>query len=607
MDQRVQKRACSGQLCTQTMQDAFANGTQLSGSMQLVTEDPVSFCASPAIEQILKSAITTFAMHPVTHVHVSLMPGVFVGDLPRTVDIWFSMVVPDSSNISDVAKWLRKSSTDLPQATKQAKSWLTTGGIDADIMITRFTLTKLVKLQIPSMPPTTNPPAVVDWQQANASRLTGVVKVVLKCQATQYAMDSIVKNASETMLGELVNAYVKMQIQGVHASTVPDQIWGKGQDNAEGQAMEQMQAALAVPVTNLTGEVDTWYSILGQQYPTSQEAIAKAKQACEALQAVNLSTVSSILGSHLVGSNDCWQDPVAVFLSCKAEDDEDCHSDVPQRVTGLLELRLKAPRVFAADVRSEQATKATIADLANVSVARVRVNLLPEKSEITIVLPPVPASLLEEDSPARDFPIANVAAEIDEVVYAWYVINAPTKPLGTADKILTRLQETEITLAELKLQNNLIKYGLDNTFITVSKITAQLEETGSGSSTEAKATTITTTGGYVHVVSTDPVAEKPFSRQNMSGPANSTDAPNSTGLPNSTANVSSEEAKVTVKEGSDIIATAARILENATVSASDAPPSQVVAVVANVESTDSAPPTLSNPGGGDEEADTLIR
>jgi len=342
------------------------------------------------------------------------------------------------------------------------------------------------------------------------------------------------------------------------------------------------------------------------------------------LQAVNLTKVSSILGSHLVGHNECWQNPVAVFLSCKAEDGDDCHSDVPQRVTGLLELRLRAPRVFAADVRSEEATKATIADLANVSVARVRVNLLPAKSEITIVLPPATASLLEEDSSpsGRDFPIINISAETDETVYAWYVINAPTKPLGTAEKILARMQETEVTLAELKLQNNLIKFGLENTFITVRKITAQLSDINGGS---REATTTTTPEEHVGAKESEPTGDSPFSGNNKSEtnstdtptsdskePPNSTDTLNSTGplyaTGPSNSTVSDGDGGLTVKAGSDIIATAARILENATVNASDAPPSQVVAIVANVAtSTDSGPPTLSNPGGGDEEADTLIR
>merc|ERR1719284_1824584 len=121
------------------------------------------------------------------------------------------------------------------------------------------------------------------------------------------------------------------------------------------------------------------------------------------------------------------------------------------------------------------------------------------------------------------------------------------------------MQETEVTLAELKLQNNLIKFGLENTFITVRQITAQLSDIKGGSTGATPCTTTTTT--EEHVATVESVTDAPFSRNtNSKDTPNSTDTPDSkepptsTGPPNST---SSGDADVKVSEGSDIVATAA--------------------------------------------------
>jgi len=586
LEEAKQERVCFGRLCDGARKDSLdpiGNGTQISGSIEIITEDPVLFAANPAIEKVIINAMTTFAMHPVKHVHVSLMPSV-AGSSSRTVEVWFSMVVPPATNLTDVVKWLKKGHADLPQATRQLKSWMTTGGESANIMITKFTVTKIAKIVIPQMPNATNKTSV-DWQMVNATRLTGVVKVVLPCEAVKFAMDGQTKSASETLIGEVVQGYTHALVKGVHASLIPDQVLKANMDSSEA-TWDKKEGALSN--ANVSGEVDVWFSVLGAQYSTRAEAVEKSKAACKALLSVDLQKISKALGSHLVGLDKCWSPPTVIFISCRAEDDnEDCHS-APKHVTGLIEMKTRAPLVFAADFRAEQAAKATIADLASVEPEKIRVNIVPEKTESTIYLPPV---LLEADAASDQVPTTN-ASDAEEKVYAWFIINAPPKPLDSAEHIVSRLLDAEASLAELKLQNNLIKYGLDNNFVTVTKITAQLHEINKSahkeSTTLRPSTQPSTTGTTTHSSSNE-----------------SSDLTLETTLAPVALNSTGGDLKAT--GGSDIIATAAKILRNGTVDSGPSPPAQVVAVVANVDPVSAGPPTLSNPGGGDEESDSLER
>lgn len=437
--------------------------TQLTGSMQLDVEDPEGFCETSGVEDILKSAIATLAMHPVENVTVSLMPGYLIGESARMVDIWYSMLVPVSVKPLDVLKWVNKSRADLAQTTKEVQQMLALGGVPTVISITRFTVTMLNQGVIKPAPKPT-PVPVVDWTQNDTLRLTGLLKVAVTCHPTQYAMDSQVKNASEATISEVIRQFTAVKLEGVKASAIPGEVFNANIDATEKALADASRS------WNTTGTVDTWFSVLGSKFPTRQEAFKQSRAACEALLKVNLSDVSSLLANHLNGTDTCWLTPNAIFLSCKAVDEEPC-PEVPQPVTGVMALTVKAPRTFAADRRAEEATQETIAALAGANPMNVRVNLLPEKSEATIVLPIVPASALLEDGSANDAMSPNVSAQ-EETVFAWFFISASSKR-ETSQQMVARLLGADISYVGLTLQHNLIKAGLD-VLVDVSNITAEV-------------------------------------------------------------------------------------------------------------------------------------
>lgn len=462
----METRPCHGSCSAQSSDFGGNDKALLTGGMQFEVQNPEDFCETAGVKDILSSAVATFAMHPVENVTIALMPGVLVGESPRTVNMWFSMRVPRSVIPRDVVQWVNKSKRDLPQTTRDIQAMLQLGGVSAVINVTRFTVTQM-RQEVITLPPKPTPPPVVDWQQNNTLRLTGLLKVGLPCHATQFAMDSQVKNASEMTLSEVIRRFTNVQLQGVRASAIPGQVMHANVDTAE-NGLADSNASSSLAKINSTGEVDTWFRVLGAQFSTRQEAIRQSKAACESLLKVSLTEISSVLASHTNGTDTCWLAPKVIFLSCRAEDEDPCPA-VPQPVTGLMELKVRAPRTFAADHRAEEAAQETIADLAGANLINVRVNILPEKSETTIVLPVVPATALLEIGSAHD--AMNVSAQ-EETVFAWFYISASAKG-ETPEKMVARLLGAEMAYVGLKLQHSLIKAGLDY-LVDVSTLTAEV-------------------------------------------------------------------------------------------------------------------------------------
>eukprot|EP00440_Ansanella_granifera_P067406 gb/GFBE01073112.1/.p1 GENE.gb/GFBE01073112.1/~~gb/GFBE01073112.1/.p1 ORF type:complete len:1141 (+),score=216.96 gb/GFBE01073112.1/:1-3423(+) len=599
-EQLHERGQCSSNDCT-PVSDLIRDGAhQVTGYMQLITEDPMTFAGNPFVEEVSRQAISEYAELPVNRVHVSMMPHIFgMPGTSREVNCWFSMLVPNTTDLKAVLNNLRRK--DLVQAGKLLRGRLHQAGIRVAVNITKLYLTSENKRPIPLLNDTV--PAILnatpnvtttteapgpDWSNPNVTRVTGVMKMIVT-QPLAFAEDAKASTASQLVLGEIAG----IADAGVHVSLIPDQVYNYAQyegnlkfggpmpENLEAMMLQMGAEAPSYPsdsIKNVSGGVDAWFSLVGKVQKDRQTAIQEGRNMAKALMAEDLKEVSHRLRAFLnqTGVGDDEAEVIKIIAKADGDttdglqgpqEDEDEPKDEPQGqiVTGVVEMITKQPKVISADHRSEEGLLTALSQLSGLPEEDIRVAIMPSAR-----LAAMGGSLLARPSvengevPPRT-PVEEDNGYSDEIS-AWFRIKVPARPekpdaMERAEKLAAKLRVEDLTLAGLKVQNCFMDLGLD-AVVRVGRITA-----------------------YVY----------------------SSTTPSPDGL-KKVRDLVPDDLLVTSNEHLDGVSNAMQtVLDSAIVPHEEmTPPSKVVAVVASVGAGDVEPPTLSNPGGGDEEDDDLL-
>lgn len=559
---RHQTGPCNGTDCV-TTEELLRKGlaTQITGAMHIITEDPIAYAATPLVEQVSREALAEFAELPVRRVHVSMMP-----DVSKSQDVidWFSMLIPNSTNITAVLHHI--SSKDLYEAGKILRSKLRRVGVSVLVNISKLSvhwnaMSGLNKSKTSNTTNTSSNNSAAS-NNPNATRLTGVVKMVV-LQPLKFAEDVKAKEATEKLLSELSG----IAQPGVHASLIPDQVYHYERDFGTESGTEQSAAIPSDSVRNATGEVHAWFSLVGTVQPARETAVAEARRIAASMMSQDLDDATVRENFFLDGVGLPNADSKVIQILAKADGDEYQVQEEEEsgvldlcksctKVTGVLEMITDYPNSFSADHRSEEGLKQAISQLAGVSYDSVRVSVVPsDKSRIDSL-----DSLLQSDTEAHE---VTTLAPLDEEqsfeneVSAWFVITIPLTSTTTGDDVVEKLEKEDLTIMSLKVQNCIVDEGLDLT-VKVGRISAVVQTT----------TTTTAATGVIKKVDFSATSE--------------------TGI----AGIASGQGDQTSADGQSVVT-----------GDSASAPAKVVAVVAAVSPEDVEPPTMSNPGGGDEESD----
>lgn len=560
---RHETGGCNGTDCV-TTEELIRKGlaTQITGAMHIITEDPVSFAANPLVEQVSREALAEFAQLPVRRVHISMMP-----DITKSQDVidWFSMLVPNSTNLSAVLSYI--SGKDLYEAGKLLRSKLRRVGITVLVNISKLNVHynggsgRNTSTNTKGTGQNGSGAVGPAWDNPNATRLTGVVKMIVP-QPLKFAEDLKTKEATEKLLAELSG----IAQPGVRASLIPDQVYHYETDPGDSIPSDSIR--------NLSGEVHAWFSLVGDVKPDRESAVAEARKIAESMMAEDLDDATIRENFFLDGVGQPNAGTKVIEILAKADGDESQAAEEDDttsqesknsvRVTGVIEMITDFPNLFSADRRSEEGLQQAIAQLAGVSFDSVRVSLVPSEESRVESLLQLARQVKAKEDPAHE-PLDEEAAFQNEVS-AWFVISVPLKSTVSAEEVADKLEKQDLTMASLKVQNCIVDEGLDLT-VKVGRITATVHTT---------TTTATTATGVIRKVD--------FS---TSMPFGTMAAGTAVGTADDAGAVSSQNT------GDSTIVTG----DGATA------PAKVVAVVAAVSPEYVEPPTMSNPGGGDEESD----
>ncbi|CAE7238969.1 HMCN1, partial [Symbiodinium pilosum] len=544
--------SCNGTDCV-TTEELIRKGyaSQITGAMHIITEDPVSYAANPLVEQVSREALAEFAELPVRRVHVSMMP-----DLAKTRDVveWFSMLVPNSTNLTAVLNYI--SEKDLAHAGRILRNKLRRVGVLILVNISRLYVNahgqRETEPAVLSNTTTTGIPTPA-WNNPNATRLTGVVKMIVP-EPLKFAEDLKTKQATEKLLAELSG----IAEPGVRASLIPDQVYRYeaefGEDSPDTVDEAARRSIPSDSIQNKSGEVHAWFSLVGKVQPNREIAVEEARRIAQAMMAEDLKavTVRNNVFLESVGLIDAGTKVIQILAKAGGDHDQVEETILDQgpgqlRVTGVVEMMTDFPKSFSADRRSEEGLVQALSQLTGMPTSSIRVSLVPSESRIESLLQQPVEGEVPPDSPvdAKD--------AFGNEVSAWFVITMSSQEDKSPEDIAEKLRSQDLTLAGLKIQNCIMDEGLDLS-VKVGRITAMVQTT---------ATTTLATGVIKKVdFHNDAGAES------ASMPTNTTSA-----------------------------ATAAQaVMRSSVVGADASTPAKVIAVVAAVSPNDVEPPTMSNPG-----------
>ncbi|CAE7722063.1 HMCN1 [Symbiodinium sp. CCMP2456] len=307
--------------------------SQITGAMHIITEDPVNYAANPLVEQVSREALAEFAELPVRRVHVSMMPDTMK---PRDVVNWFSMLVPNSTNLTAVLDYISKK--DLTYAGRILRNKLRRVGVLILVNISKLYVNAHGHKETDStvLVNTTTGAPLPAWNNPNATRLTGVVKMIVP-EPLKFAEDLKTKEATEQLLAELSG----IAKPGVRASLIPDQVYryeaefGEDADAAESQAAKRKIPSDSI--RNKSGED---------------------------LKAV---TVRNNLLLEAAGRLDAQTKVIQILAKADGDQEEVEENVLDQapgqvRVTGVVEMVTDYPKSFSADRRSEEVPPETPLD-----------------------------------------------------------------------------------------------------------------------------------------------------------------------------------------------------------------------------------------------------
>ncbi|CAJ1396777.1 unnamed protein product, partial [Effrenium voratum] len=430
--------ACLGSDCKPTgVLIKSGQVTQVTGVMQVVTEDPVGFASNPMYALVAREAIRQFATEDVERVHVSVQPAQrYKPGPPRTANVWFSMLVPKDKNVTTVRGNL--TDTDTLTAGRVLRQMLRKSGMYIFTNVTKFLV---------SMP---RPKPVVKKVMPEPKNMTRVVCFMkllvpqpLLFAETDPALAAVQRSIAET---------ADVADDGVHVSLMPDMM-------LKTQKVDSQQKS------GPKAPLDSWFTLMAPAKHTIPEADEEALSVAKRLNSVGQGGISARLKANLIAADlQAWDSSEVKTLICKAEvsgwDQEPVAFD--QRVTGVVQLALTNPRQFSQDARAEQGTRQAIAEIADVPQDRVQVSLMPGKATMDDE-----AMLLQFEN--QDVEVSNTD---EDEVSAWYLIIVPATPVDGAWNLAHKLNSLDLSLAELKLQDLLMDQGVSEG-VKILSFTAQ--------------------------------------------------------------------------------------------------------------------------------------
>eukprot|EP00931_Biecheleriopsis_adriatica_P032825 TRINITY_DN19103_c0_g4_i1.p1 TRINITY_DN19103_c0_g4~~TRINITY_DN19103_c0_g4_i1.p1 ORF type:complete len:1089 (+),score=182.26 TRINITY_DN19103_c0_g4_i1:89-3355(+) len=551
---------CMGTDCVPT-EDLIKNGsvTQVTGGFQVVTEDPVKFSGCPYANDIARKTVADFAKLPVSRIHVSMIPekaffgGGFEG-AARDVNIWFSMLVPKTTDLQMVVTNLE--THDLKDGGLLLRKRLRKVGILAYVNVSKIFVRMSQALKVQNVTPAVIAPKEPEWDNPNSVRLTGILKLQVS-RPLRFAEDgnnSCAKQATESLLSELTGVVGK----GVHTSLVPDHVFEQG--SKEEYLTTQMLGArrssslleddtIEIPsdsVENISGGVNAWFAIAGGIESNRANATKKARALARALVREDLQAATERLHAYLK-LNGCEVDSTVVSIMAKADGDTAWEGAPPVNgvapedvsINGVIEFTVMSPASFAADYRAEEGIIKALASLVRVQTENVQVSLVPSSA---------PPAIRQYDSKRPATPDEGWGDEVS----AWFHILLPAAKPGERERIVALINgfSSDPGLASLKFQDGLSNEGI---YARAEFVRVSIQEKDPDKD------------------SFSPGVIKKIERGGDQGktPEQLQDMADST----------------VVKSGES------------------APPSKVIAVVApaSAASSHSEPPVLSNPGGTDDE------
>lgn len=435
-------QACMGSDCTPTSA-LIKSGTvtQITGAMQVVTEDPVGFSSNPMYALVAREAIRQFAKIAVQRVHCSVQPARRSSrGAARAANIWFSLLVPNATNVTAVRSNLV--ATDTLSAGRLLRQMLRRAGMYIFTNVTKFLV---------SMPkPTPPPPKKAVRPPKNSTRVVCFMKMSVP-QPLLFAERPEGLAAVQRTIGETA----KVADDSVHVSLMPNMALRASEEVEEQDLKEGPKE-----------DLDSWFTLMAPAKATIPEADDAARDLAQSLTGTTPASMSERLRANLAAAElSVWDASEVKRMMCKAAVTgwEQEGGAFDQRVTGELRLSVASPRQFSQDPHAEIGTRQALAEIADVPEDRVRVSLMPSKATM------YDEALLLELQGEPDY---DVSGAQDDEVSAWYVIRVPVHPVDGAVKLSQKLNNLDLTLAELKLQDLLMDQGISEG-VKISTLSAE--------------------------------------------------------------------------------------------------------------------------------------
>jgi len=604
-------KACEGSDCVATsiLTKKFG-ATQVTGIMQILTENPVIFASDPIKELLLHQVLQyDIANATISRIHASLAPGA----MPRLVNVWWSFLVPNQTLLSSVLEKLQKVEKDPVLASKSFRQALQRAGSPVMENVTKFMVTQPLDEHIvadggcPYLPHQRGTDKDVSeaqdsyWQpaelgfcvRANGSDENESVYQIdgrdyanpedrWCCLAACARIANVGKTGGKNATGcEIIiaqpnkgcyvhfadtidhangyknhwcafsNAFVnakkaKHQIEtetekkkkkatrivGVVKADVPlpstfpeekfsanafavtlAEIASLDKDRLHVSLMPDVDSAVA---SAPRGGLKAWYSLMGPPAETEEEADAAATAICKALSSLTMLQLSEKLNENLrVGGMPNLASVNTTDVECKPQFlsrssagwKEQTPGKPQQKVTGNMELFVKAAREFASDARAEEGVRTAIADFGDISYESVRVSLMPPQGAQGAWDDPLSLAEQADDVETKALQTASSATKYDpdpndptryehgighfaieggllppttpppipirdDVAFAWFVVTLPAEPEDEGKKLEVKLNTLDAEITELKMQNHLMDAGLD-TIVHVGKVKAE--------------------------------------------------------------------------------------------------------------------------------------
>jgi len=415
--------------------------TQITGAMQVVTEDPVGFSSNPMYALVAREAIRQFAKIAVQRVHCSVQPARRSSrGAARAANIWFSLLVPNATNVTAVRSNLV--ATDTLSAGRLLRQMLRRAGMYIFTNVTKFLV---------SMPkPTPPPPKKAVRPPKNSTRVVCFMKMSVP-QPLLFAERPEGLAAVQRTIGETA----KVADDSVHVSLMPNMALRASEEVEEQDLKEGPKE-----------DLDSWFTLMAPAKATIPEADDAARDLAQTLTATTPASMSERLRANLAAAElSVWDAGEVKRMMCKAAVTgwEQEGGAFDQRVTGELRLSVASPRQFSQDPHAELGTRQALAEIADVPEDRVRVSLMPSKATM------YDEALLLELQGEPDY---DVSGAQDDEVSAWYVIRVPVHPVDGAVKLSQKLNNLDLTLAELKLQDLLMDQGISEG-VKISTLSAE--------------------------------------------------------------------------------------------------------------------------------------